>query len=442
MRENQTMIIVRRALWEPLTARAWREAAYAMLSLPMALLGFGVLFATGISGVFSVIFLLSAPLLALMLAIARGYGRTNRWLARRLLRLDVIPPTRTPRGRGVSGFFRYYLGDIVAWRAIAYMTIKIPIGFGEFMIAGFCWGYGLFSLASPLIWPFDNTLQTDDHGHRHKSFIQFGDFYADSWPKVLLVALVGLLILLAAPWLTRGMLLLDRWLLPVLLGPSDSTQRLRELEETRTTALNEAALTLRRIERDLHDGAQARLVALGMRLGRAETRLRAGETTMAEDLLRESREDATEIIRELRELVRGIHPPALDSGLEAALATLAAGASIPTSVTVDLPYRPSASLETMLYFSAAELLTNSGKHSHAAAVAVAVMTDGSTIMLVVTDDGVGGASADGAGSGLRGLAERVRTADGRLDINSPPGGPTTVTVSVPAEPRHSEPTAK
>jgi signal transduction histidine kinase len=133
--------------------------------------------------------------------------------------------------------------------------------------------------------------------------------------------------------------------------------------------------------------------------------------------------------------VRGIHPPALDSGLEAALTTLAAGAPIATTVTVDLPHRPTASLETMLYFSAAELLTNAGKHSRARAVAISVLTDGSTIMLVVTDDGVGGATADSAGSGLRGLAERVRTADGSLDISSPMGGPTTVTLSVPAEPR-------
>ena len=144
-----------------------------------------------------------------------------------------------------------------------------------------------------------------------------------------------------------------------------------------------------------------------------------------------SRQDAREIIGELRELVRGIHPPALDSGLEPALRTLAARAPIPTAVRVELPSRPPASVETMLYFSAAELLTNAGKHSAASTIALTLLSDGERVRLIATDDGKGGARLDGEGSGLRGLAERVRTVDGHLDVDSPPGGPTTVTIEVP-----------
>ena len=226
----------------------------------------------------------------------------------------------------------------------------------------------------------------------------------------------------------------DRWLLPRLLGPSDSSLRIRELEETRANAINEAALTLRRIERDLHDGVQAGLVALGIQLGRAESRLEAGRYEQAAELVRTSRQGAKDLIGELRELVRGIHPPALDSGLEPALTTLAARSPIPTTVRVQLPERPPASVETMLYFSAAELLANAGKHSQASSVALTVLADGERARLIATDDGNGGARLDGEGSGLRGLAERVRTLDGRLDVDSPPGGPTTITIKVPTRP--------
>jgi signal transduction histidine kinase len=195
--------------------------------------------------------------------------------------------------------------------------------------------------------------------------------------------------------------------------------------------INEAAATLRRIERDLHDGAQARLVALGMRLGRAESRLAKGDAAKVRELLQESRQETKEIIQELRELVRGIHPPALDSGLAPALTTLAARSMIPTTVRVELEQRPPAAVETMLYFAAAELLANAGKHSGADQIAVTLLDFASGLRLVVSDNGTGGARADGVGTGLRGLAERVRTADGTLMLDSPLGGPTTVVIDLP-----------
>jgi signal transduction histidine kinase len=172
------------------------------------------------------------------------------------------------------------------------------------------------------------------------------------------------------------------------------------------------------------------MIALGMRLGRVESRLGRGDTDAALALVRESRDEAREIVQELRELVRGIHPPALDAGLEPALATLAARGALPTTVRVELEERPAASVETMLYFAAAELLTNAAKHSGAQHIAVTVLGVGGSLRLLVTDDGCGGASPDGTGSGLRGLAERVRTVDGRLGIDSPPGGPTTISVEL------------
>ncbi|MGF7239528.1 MAG: sensor histidine kinase [Frankia sp.] len=419
-----------RAPRKAMLARARREFLYALVSLPLAGLGLGAVFVTSMLALLSAIVVIG-PLLPLALAVDRGLGRLFRAVGRRLLGIQVAAPIRPRRQRGVAGFIAYHWADPVAWRAVGYFALRVPLGFLQFMLGVVPWGYGVFFLAYPVLRIFEPAHTTAAHGARHSGGLQIGQFYLDTWPRALGLSCAGLVLLLAAPWITHAVLLPDRWLLPKLLGPSGSSRRIQELEETRSHVINEAALTLRRVERDLHDGAQARLVALGMRLGRAETRLDRGETAQAQALIRDSREEIKGIIVDLRELVRGIHPPALDAGLEAALGTLVARAAIPTIVRVSLPARPSTPVETMLYFAAAELVTNAGKHSRATAASIGVVTDGATVRLTVTDDGLGGATLNGAGTGLRGLAERVRTVDGSFDVSSPPGGPTTVTIDVP-----------
>jgi len=423
-------MISKRALREVTAARSWREVLYALICIPLSGLSLAAALATVLVTVLS-FGIAIIPLLPVFLAAVRGLAGLFRTLARRLLKIDVQKPARPRRAPGVLGFLVYRLADPVAWRALGYLALRFPMSALQFAFGVMPWVTGLELVAYPLLWHIDATSSQDSHGVTHRYGLAFGSFYFDTWPRALLVTVAGLLLLLAAPWITRAALFPDRWLLPRLLGPSDSSLRIRELEETRANAINEAALTLRRIERDLHDGVQARLVALGMQLGRAESRLEAQELDRATELVRASRQDAKEIIGELRELVRGIHPPALDSGLEPALTTLAARSPIPTTVRVELPRRPTASVETMLYFSAAELLTNAGKHSGASTVALTVLSDGDRAQLIATDDGHGGARLDGEGSGLRGLAERVRTVDGHLDVSSPPGGPTTITIEVP-----------
>jgi len=423
----------RRALREPFTGRALRETIYALLGMPLGLLGLAAVLATLLLGILSAGAII-LPLLPLFLAMDRGLARLYRRTASVLLCLRVARPVRSARRPGVIGFLVYHLADPVAWRAVGYLAIRFPLGMLQFVLGFVPRLYGFFLIVYPALWNLDPRSQqnVDAHGVVHHA-PSLGQYYFDTWPRALIVVGIGVAGTLVAPWLTRMAIAPDRWLMPRLLGPSTAELRIQELEETRATAINEAALTLRRIERDLHDGIQARLVSLGMRLSRAEGRLDAAEPDAAGavELIRASREEARELIHELRELVRGIHPPALDAGLEPALTTLASRSPIPATVRVELPSRPEASVETMLYFCAAELLTNAGKHSKASTVAITVLSDGASARLIVTDDGRGGATLDGAGSGLRGLAERVRTIDGRIDVDSPTGGPTTVTLEVP-----------
>jgi len=219
----------------------------------------------------------------------------------------------------------------------------------------------------------------------------------------------------------------------------DSARRVRELEQSRTRLVDDSAARLRRIERDLHDGAQAQMVAVTMKLGLATKKLGAltdgtGQTDLDRvlELVVAAHRGAKEAIAELRDLCRGIHPPVLDQGLGIALTTLAARSDLPVELVIDLPERPSAAIETIAYFCAAELLTNVTKHSGARhATLEAVHVPGVALRVRVGDDGCGGAQL-GASGGLAGLAERIRTVDGRLQLSSPPGGPSVVTVELPS----------
>ena len=206
-------------------------------------------------------------------------------------------------------------------------------------------------------------------------------------------------------------------------------ERIEELETTRAGAVDLQEDELRRIERDLHDGAQARLVALGMSLGMAEQKLQA-DPEGARELIEDAQRGAREALEELRDLARGIHPPVLtDRGLEAAVATLADRNPLPVEISVDLPERPPPTIETAAYFVVAEALTNASKHAGATRVAIEVGSRDGWVTVEVRDDGKGG--ADPAGTGLRGLERRVRALDGRLELTSPAGGPTTLRAELP-----------
>jgi signal transduction histidine kinase len=225
------------------------------------------------------------------------------------------------------------------------------------------------------------------------------------------------------------------WLVPRTLGARGAligrlSSRVQRLSETRTDAVDSAAAELRRVERDLHDGAQARLVALGMSL-RAAERLFATSPGAALAMVGEAREMSSRALTELRDLVRGIHPPVLaDRGLGDAVRALALETPVTTKLDIDLPGRLAEPVESAAYFAVAEVLANAAKHAQARVVEIHMLHNGDCLRIAVTDDGIGGADPD-KGSGLRGVERRLGTFDGILAVSSPPGGPTIVVIEVP-----------
>jgi signal transduction histidine kinase len=248
-------------------------------------------------------------------------------------------------------------------------------------------------------------------------------------------------LLLAAPWLARLVTRADEASARALLGPSRSeelTLRVESLARSRADVVTAADAERRRIERDLHDGAQQRLVSLAMNLGMARERF----TTAPEPVRRaiaEAHDEAVLALAELREFIRGLHPAVInDRGLDAALSGLAARAPLPVRLRVDVPRPASPSVEAVAYFIVSEALTNVAKHAQATRAEVTVTRDGDVLRIAVADDGSGGAvpaEGDGAaaGTGLRGLAQRAAAVDGTLTIDSPPGGPTVIAAELPCE---------
>jgi len=215
----------------------------------------------------------------------------------------------------------------------------------------------------------------------------------------------------------------------LLAGPRAMAERIETLTASRAGAVNVQDSELRRIERDLHDGAQARLVALGMSLGMAEQKL-SQDPERASELLAEARAGAEQALRELRDLARGIHPPVLaDRGLEAAISALANATPMHVVLSCDIPKRPPSAVESAAYFVAAESLTNAAKHAHADWLEIRIAEVGQHLEIEIKDDGIGGANPNG--SGLTGLRHRVEALDGTLHVTSPPGGPTTVYAELP-----------
>ena len=472
MNDNQNMTepAASPAWGAPFAKRAWAELRYALVTLPLAIAAVafivpmlynGILWAASADGVWKLgaaSRFLARKLLGedvpvpprprsvasykvrtkdgarLAVAAEAAGGKARTWESKPGVTVRRLPQARVAELAAAAGItidemqpssaFLTWMGgrttDPVTWRARAYFGLKLPLAVVGLVVAAVCWLGGLYYLTAPVWWSLGlhTTL-----GFRITTLgIAFG------------LCPVGVALLVTGPGLLHGVTNVDCWLIRGLLGPSTPAERIRALQESRAIAVDDAAARLRSIERDLHDGAQAQLVALSMKLGLARDKLTDdGQVDLARvtGLVEDAHRGILEAIIDLRTLARGIHPPVLDQGLADALGTLATRSAIPVELVTDIPERPSDAIETMAYFSAAELLTNVAKHSGARHATLEAVHVPGLLRIRVTDDGLGGARPV-PGGGLCGLADRVRAVDGRVDIDSPRGGPTTVTVELPS----------
>ena len=441
----------RAVLRAPLARRSWAEAAYLTVGVPLTAAGFFLILMTGVFGAVLCASLTGvAAGLALLTATTvagRGLAAVHRRLAAALPGWPPPPPGPAPfvPGRGLLGRVDARLRDGPGWRGACYVLLRLPLALASlYAVAGF-WVLGLYYLTYPVWWSIAQAVTGPRAAQSPVSSpLPAGGVRIASWPGALGISLIGVVVLLAAPWAVRAVVLADRWLIRRLLTGRPLSERVRELQASRAQAVDDTAALLRRVERDLHDGAQARLVAVAMQLGLAREKLAAdgldGDASgggadpdrldRVRELVDAAHRGAKEALTELRDLARGIHPPALDHGLAEALATLAARSAVPATLTADVPVRPTPAIETIAYFCAAGLLANVAKHSGAGRAAIGVAADGTALRLSVTDDGAGGAVLR-PGGGLAGLAQRVAVVDGTLAVSSPDGGPTVVTVDLP-----------
>jgi signal transduction histidine kinase len=375
-------------------------------------------------------------LITVTLRVSRRIGSLHRRLLRRVLGRQVEAPPPFQPGTGILNRVDRRLRDRPAWRSVWYALIKLPVSAVQLYAVALT-AFGLADLAYPAIW----LLFRNHHGGSLSGMVAVvpvpfgGNIRVGSWLAAFPAALAGAACVVAAAWLARGINAADARLIRGLLGPSSMAERVSELERTRALAVDDSAAALRRVERDLHDGAQMRLAALAMNLGMAREKLgdddQTADSATVRELIDAAHRNAVDALADLRDLARGIHPPVLDNGLASALATLSASSAIPATVRADIGTRPAPAIETIAYFCAAELIANATKHSYANQIKIDIHTERTGVLVLeVSDDGVGGADA-GRGSGLSGLAQRVSTVDGRIDVSSPAGGPTAVTVELP-----------
>ncbi|MET9962081.1 sensor domain-containing protein [Streptomyces sp. NPDC006326] len=418
------------AVRAPVAGRTWREFGYLLLGLPLGICYF-TLAVTGVSlGAGLLVTFLGIPVLAGVLALCRGFGWIERVRVRGLLGVDMADPAPVRAGGpGPLALVGALLRNGSAWRHVLYSLVHFPWAVFGFCVAVTLWTTGWALLLYPVwYWVFP-----EHAGEREVLVFQNGDhsLSLDSPTGTAVACLAGLLVTLATPWVIHALVTVDRLLVSALLGPSRLDHRVSELESDRGVVVDTAAADLRRIERDLHDGAQARLVALAMDLGLAKEKL-AQDPQAAARMVDEAHGEVKIALQELRDLARGIHPAVLtDRGLDAALSAVAARCTVPVKVAVNLAERPAAAVEGIAYFTVSELLQNTGKHAGARVASVDVWRAGDRLLIRVADDGRGGARTDGPGSGLAGLTERLGAVDGVLVVDSPAGGGTTVTAELP-----------
>ena len=397
---------------------------HVVLSVPMGIAAFIptvtlLSLATGLLCTFP----LALPFIYFTFFSTRIFAKVERHRLAALHRVELADPIPPLRPGSIWDRLGQRMRSGARWKVIVYCVLLMPVGLALFTALAFAW---CGSLAMLLLPAYVSALPADT--------AQFGLFGVSQGPAAAATALVGLAgLLIVAPWLTVGFgwieVRFSRWFLGPDIG-AELVEQVTRAESSRAAAVDSAETERRRIERDLHDGAQQRLVALAVDLGVARQRLET-DPDAGKQMVAEAHEEAKAALKEIRDLVRGIHPVILeDRGLDAALSAVVARAPIPVELDVDIAVRPPASVESAAYFVVSEALANIARHAHATRAKVAVVRSGDRLIVEIRDDGIGGADPS-MGTGLQGLAERVTGMGATLDLLSPIGGPTTLLVEFP-----------
>jgi signal transduction histidine kinase len=382
------------------------------------------LLATTFGLLFTVVF--AIPAFWLFMVGCRGLAHLERSRASALLGLDLADPV-PPLQR--TTWWRRVLERAKSgarWKEIGYLFLLLPLGVLNVVLVSVAWCGSLALLALPL---YVSALP--------EGTAKFWVFEVASGGDAWLVALAGLVgVVLVAPWVTVVLGRLDTVTCAWFLGPDERAlqeARVRAAESGRAAAVGSAEAERRRIERDLHDGAQQRLVSLAMELGATREHFDDEDKEVVRARVVHAHEEAKAALQEIRNLVRGIHPVILeDRGLDAALSAVVARAPIPVSLEVDIDPRPPAEVESAAYFIVSEALTNVARHSGATNAAVTLVRVGEHLVVEVRDNGAGGADGNG-GTGIAGLRERATSLGGSIHLDSPPGGPTILRAVLPCE---------
>jgi signal transduction histidine kinase len=397
------------------------DTVYLLLALPMGILTFTVVVTGWSLALGLAITLIGLPIAMITIHTSRWMAWVERRRAALVLGEPIVGVYKPSTGKFVDRL-KALFSDASTWKDLAWHLLLLPVGIAGFVIAVTGWAISVGLILTPIFWWI--LPETDEP-------TSVGLFQIDSWGHAFLAMALGIVLLPVAAALVRGTAAASGALSKVVLGPSrrQLEERVEVLAQTRAGAVDAAAAELHRIERDLHDGAQARLVALALDLGMAEERFDR-DPEGARELVEKARGEAKLAMGELRDLARGIRPALLsERGLGEAIGALAARTPLPTNVDVDLDGRLAAPVELAAYFTIAEALTNAVKHAQARSAKVRVWRENGRLRIEVRDDGRGG--ADPAGHGLDGLHKRLAALDGTLAIASPKGGPTVLYAEVP-----------
>jgi signal transduction histidine kinase len=411
----------------PLGPETWRLTAALAISLVLgAVFCAAVVWALVLAAALSWVVAVGALMMAAALRLGARLGGVDRSRILRSYGLAIEPPhlpVRQP-GESLIDNQRTWRRSSAAWRLARYQVIRALACAAAIFVLVVCW-WTVIGLV------FVIPLRTPSTAPAFTSWV-FGHGVLGAGAQVAAV-LTGVVVLLLIPPLVRAFALMDAALGQRMLGP-DRTEYLagevNRLARSRALAIDAGDIERHRIERNLHDGVQPRLVSLAMQIDRARVRMDR-DPAAAGELLRQAHADAKEALADLRSIARGIHPAILDDrGLDAALSALVAGAPLPVAVSVRLSRRPGRNQEAVAYFTAAEAIANLAKHASASQAALQISDESGALVVAVTDDGRGGAVVT-PGGGLAGIAGRLAAVDGSLSVDSPPGGPTTVTAVIP-----------